>query len=361
MSLINHLNKQVINDENASLAMCMASWMVPSMVFKTILDLKVLDIIHNVGPTAQLSPTEIAAQLPTKSPEGPLVLARLLRLLASFDILTCSRRAGPDGRVELVYGLGPVCRYFVGNDDGVSYAAFADLMHDEIVVDAWKHLKDAVLEGGIPFNRAHDMGVYEYLSKDTRFSKVFFEGMYHRSTIVSKVILEKYDGFKGISSLVDVGGATGVTLSMILAKYPNIRGINFDLPHIVKDAPSIPGVEHIGGDMYINVPSADAVFMKWTFLTGDDEKSVKLLKNCYKALPEEGKVIVCEYIVPESPENSLSAQTSFIFDATIMTVPGGIARTKPEYEALGKEAGFQGFRVVTFACDTWVMEYLKTR
>ncbi|KAL2920657.1 Caffeic acid 3-O-methyltransferase 1 [Bienertia sinuspersici] len=172
--------------------------------------------------------------------------------------------------------------------------------------------------------------------------------MDHHSTIVMKKILDSYNGFEGKSTLVDGGGATGLTLNMIRAKYPSIKGINFDLPHIIKDAPSFPGVEHVGGDMYDSVPKGDAIF-------------IKLLKNCYEALPEKGKVTICEYVVPESPETSYQAHNAFIWDAIMLTFPGGRARTKQEYEASpsGKEAGFEMFRVVCFACDTWVMEYLK--
>ncbi|CAH8256186.1 unnamed protein product [Arabidopsis lyrata] len=39
---------------------------------------------------------------------------------------------------------------------------------------------------------------------------------------------------------------------MIVSKYPNLTGINFDLPHVIKDAPSYPGIEHVRGDMFVS-------------------------------------------------------------------------------------------------------------
>jgi hypothetical protein len=39
-------------------------------------------------------------------------------------------------------------------------------------------------------------------------------------------------------------GGTGAVLSMIVSKYPSIRGINFDLPHVIEDAPSFPGITY---------------------------------------------------------------------------------------------------------------------
>lgn len=103
------------------------------------------------------------------------------------------------------------------------------------------HLKDAVLEGGIPFNRAYGMTAFEYHGTDPRFNKVFNAGMSNHSTITMKKMLETYAGFQGVNVLVDVGGGVGATLNMIVSKHPTIKGINFDLPHVIADAPSYPG------------------------------------------------------------------------------------------------------------------------
>ena len=54
-------------------------------------------------------------------------------------------------------------------------------------------------------------------------------------------MLENYKGFEGVSTLVDVAGNIGINLNMIISKYPTIKGINFDLPHVIKDAPTYKG------------------------------------------------------------------------------------------------------------------------
>ena len=67
--------------------------------------------------------------------------------------------------------------------------------------------------------------------------------MYNHTTIVVKKILEVYKGFEPtIKQLVDVGGGLGVNLNLITSTYPHIKGINFDLPHVIKHAPSYPGM-----------------------------------------------------------------------------------------------------------------------
>lgn len=101
-------------------------------------------------------------------------------------------------------------------------------------------MKDTVLEGGIPFNKAYGMTAFEYNAKVPRMNQLFNEGMKSHSVIFTKHFLEIYQGFDDINTLVDVGGGIGATLSMITSKYPKIKGINFDLPHVIDHAPQLP-------------------------------------------------------------------------------------------------------------------------
>nr|AGR85824.1 caffeic acid O-methyltransferase [Hibiscus cannabinus] len=283
-----------VSDEEANLfAMQLASASVLPMVLKSAIELDLLEIMAKAGPGASLSPKEVAAQLPTTNPDAPVMLDRILRLLASYSILTCSLRSLPDGKVERLYGLGPVCKFLTKNEDGVTLSALSLMNQDKVLMESWYYLKDAVLEGGIPFNKAYGMTAFEYHGTDPRFNKVFNRGMNDHSTITMKKILETYDGFDGLKTLVDVGGGIGATISMIVSKYPAIKGINFDLPHVIEDAPSYPGVEHVGGDMFVSVPKGDAIFMKWICHDWSDEHCSKFLKNCYEALPGQRKSDRC--------------------------------------------------------------------
>nr|AID68566.1 caffeic O-methyltransferase [Punica granatum] len=352
-----------VSDEEANLfAMQLASASVLPMVLKAALELDLLEIMAKSCPArgGYISSSDIAVQLPTINPEAPVTLDRVLRLLASYSVLTCKLRDLPDGKVERLYGLGPVCKFLTKNEDGVSIAPLCLMNQDKVLMESWYHLKDAILEGGIPFNKAYGMTAFEYHGTDPRFNKVFNRGMSDHSTITMKKILETYKGFEGLNTIVDVGGGTGAVLSMIVAKYPSIKGINFDLPHVIEDAPSLPGVEHVGGDMFVSVPKGDAIFMKWICHDWSDEHCLKFLKNCYAALPDHGKVIVAECILPLSPDPSLATKGVIHIDCIMLAHnPGGKERTEKEFEALAKGAGFEGFRVACCAFNTYVMEFLK--
>ncbi|XVE58259.1 hypothetical protein DITRI_Ditri04bG0156100 [Diplodiscus trichospermus] len=350
-----------VSDEEANLfAMQLASASVLPMVFKSAIELDLLEIMARAGPGAFLSPKEMASQLPTKNPDAPVMLDRILRLLASYSILTCSLRTLPDDKVERLYGLGHFCRFFTKNDDGVTLPSVSLLNQDRVFMQSWYYLKDAVLEGGIPFNKIYGLTAFEYLGIDPRLNQIFNRAMSDHSTITMKKILETYDGFEGLKTLVDVGGGTGATLNMIVSKHPSIKGINFDLPHVIEDAPDYPGLEHVGADMFVSVPKGDAIFMKWICHGWSDEHCSKFLKNCYQALPDNGKVIVAECILPDYPDPSLTTKLAVHIDCIMLANnPGGKERTEKEFKALAKGAGFQGFRVKCCAFGTYIMEFLK--
>ena len=91
------------------------------------------------------------------------------------------------------------------------------------------------------FKKIHGVTKYEYMEKDLKMNQIFNKSMVDLSVIHMNKILETYTGFEGISTLVDVGGGSGHNLKMIISKYPSIKGINFDLPQVIENAPQLSG------------------------------------------------------------------------------------------------------------------------
>ncbi|XP_058069214.1 caffeic acid 3-O-methyltransferase-like [Magnolia sinica] len=357
--IINHPNTSIEHDEECMFAMQLATASVFPMVLKAAIELEVLEIMARCGPGAYLSASEVASHLSTHNPDAPALLDRIMRLLATHSVLTCTVSPCGDGRIERVYGLAPVCRFLVRNQDGVSIAPLLLLSHDKVVMESLHHLKDAIFEGGQLFDKAHEMSAYEYTSVDLRLRNLFNKAMSDHSTIIMKKMLDMYKGFERFERVVTVGGGTGASLSMIISKYPHIKGINFDLPHVVADAPDYPGVEHVGGDMFVSIPSADAILVQGILTDWEDERCLDILKNCYKVLPESGKVIIVEPVLPDVTETNVVAQGIFQADMVISAFSAGRKKTVKEFEAFARGAGFAGFRVVCIAYDNWAMECYK--
>ncbi|KAJ3690540.1 hypothetical protein LUZ61_019704 [Rhynchospora tenuis] len=286
---------------------------------------------------------------------------RMLRLLTSYNVVNCAVEINDNSKtVTRLYGPAPVCKWLTKNEDGVSVAPLLLMNQDKVLMESWYYLKDAVLNGGIPFNKAYGMTAFEYNAKDLRVSRLFNEGMKNHSVIFTKKLLELYQGFKDIKTLVDVGGGVGVTLSMITSKYSNIKGINFDLPHVIVAAPQYPRVEHISGDMFKSVPTGEAILLKWIMHDWGDEHCVKILKNCNKGLPDNGKLIILETIVPTNPDKFPMARQAFHGDLVMLAYnPGGKERTEHEFKCLAENAGFSGFKSTYIFTDTWAIELTK--
>ncbi|KAF9620352.1 hypothetical protein IFM89_011087 [Coptis chinensis] len=332
------------------------------MVMRSVIELEVLDIIARAGPDARLSASQITSHIPTRKPsEAAMMLDRMLRLLASYSFVSCSTVSDENGHTERLYGLVPISKSFVRDQDGLSMSPMLMMVGDKVIMETWYHLKDAILDGGIPFNKAHGIESYRYPSIDERFNNVFNKAMFNSTYIFMNKIVDAYKGFENVERVVDVAGGIGTAISIITARYPAIKGINFDLPHVVQTAPSYPGVEHVGGDMFASIPKCDAIFLKGIIHDWSDEHCIKFLKNCHKALPKNGKVIVVDRVVPVAVETTTAAKELFQFDILMMVNhPGGKERTEDELQAIAKKVGFADAKIALRPFKYWVvMEFIK--
>jgi hypothetical protein len=85
-----------------------------------------------------------------------------------------------------------------------------------------------------------NQNLWTSLNDNPELNKCFNACMASATTIDLSAVT-KYEGFKDIKTLVDVGGGIGKALETIISSYPHIHGINYDLPHVIADAPAIPG------------------------------------------------------------------------------------------------------------------------
>ncbi|KAK1392152.1 Caffeic acid O-methyltransferase [Heracleum sosnowskyi] len=180
-------------EEACLFALQLASASVLPMVLKAAIELDLLEIMAKAGTDAYLTPNELASMLPTSNPDAPLMLDRILRILASYLVLKCKLIEKPNGLLVRTYGLMPVCKFLTKNEHGVSMVPFSLLANDKIVMESWCYLKDAVLDGGLPFNKAFGMNIYDYNGTDHRFNKIFNQDMKEHSTIFMDKILENYN------------------------------------------------------------------------------------------------------------------------------------------------------------------------
>jgi len=275
-----------------------------------------------------------------------------LRLLASYSLLSISTRTNDDGSIVSVYGITPSGKYFCydENSDHGYLGSFTSFMCHPALIGLWINFKDAVLDPEVDlFKKVNGISKYEYMGKDPQVNQLFNKSMTNMTKIHMKKILEIYKGYEGVSTLVDVGGGNGQALKMIIAKYPSIKAINFDLPQVIENAPLISGIEHVGGSMFENIPQGDAIMLKAVCHNWSDEKCIEILSNCHKALPQNGKVILVAHVLLEYPEATNASRIISIVDNIMFINAGGKERTAKEYESLAQRSGFSRLEVVCCA------------
>ncbi|TKW03172.1 hypothetical protein SEVIR_7G006100v4 [Setaria viridis] len=334
-----------------------------SMTVKAAIELGLIDALSTAAGRA-MTADELSAQLPTADKaEAAASVDRLLRLLASYNVVNCSTETGPSGEaLQRRYTATPVCRWLTSNSGEGSLAPLAMFAVDEDYLPSWHHLGAAVAGGGpAAFERAHGVPMFRYMGMNTRLNRVFNQAMAQQTMMVIGKLLDRFKGFDGIGVLVDVGGGTGATLEMITSRYKHIKGINFDLPHALSEAPAIPGVQHVTGNMFEEVPYGDAIFLKSILHLQNDEDCMKILSNCHRALPERGKVIAVEIVLPAIPEATPVAQNPFRLDVIMLNnFRGGKERTEQEFVKLARDSGFEGeFGSTYIFANYWALEFSK--
>jgi cyclopropane fatty-acyl-phospholipid synthase-like methyltransferase len=160
---------------------------------------------------------------------------------------------------------------------------------------------------------------------------------------------------------MDVGGGHGGLITSILQRNPEMSGVLFDSPQVIEgavlqDSDVANRCEMIGGNFFESVPAgADAIILKWIIHDWNDEQSVAILKNCYRALPANGKLMLVEAVVPATSEPHFS---KFI-DLNMLVMTGGRERTEAEFRKLYEDSGFKLTRVVPTESPFSVIEGVK--
>lgn len=303
------------------------------LALKAAMELGIPDILAAAGPGASLTPHQVAEQLPRKSHGAADKVARILRLLAHRGLF-----AESDGS----YRLTDVSRYLVRGSE-FELTPYMALMQRRELLAPLEHLREMVEDddaNGFVLEFGTDM--WSYGSAHPEFNEVFNAGMRSRSKLLNTIIVLHYKGFRDVRCLVDVGGGVGGALARIVATHPHIRGKNFDLPHVVSSAPQIPGVEHVGGSFLESVPSGDAMLLQQVLHDWGDEECTIILRNCHKALPEQGRLLIREHVIEASRNARAKTGAALNLDVLMLSLfhGGGRERTRAEWTLLLATAGF---------------------
>jgi hypothetical protein len=212
------------------------------------------------------------------------------------------------------------------------------LLLDESHWRPWGHLLHTVRTGETAFHHAHGTGVFDYLAGHPELASVFNAAMTGNSPAHARLVAATYD-FSRMSLVVDVGGGHGRLLATILERYPRLRGILFDLPHVIEGARQIlnaAGVvdrcELVGGSFFEAVPAGgDAYILRNIIHDWEDDQAVAILTNCRRAMGTGARVLLVERYLATDPHEALPVLHA---DLEMLVNVGGRERTTDEYATL---------------------------
>ncbi|XP_066333796.1 acetylserotonin O-methyltransferase 3-like [Miscanthus floridulus] len=343
---------------------------VKSMALKCAVDLGIPNAIHLHGGCATLS--EIIAGTGVCA-SRKLHVHRLMNLLTVSGVFAASSaatgataNAPGNGGEAVAYQLTPMSRLVVDSNKLGSMAPLIRFLVNPLTVptffDMHAWLKADEQAGGAGassttfFKMAHGCSVYEMTRKNADHNALYNSAMVAASPTTMEIILREAAGcdiFGGVSSLVDVGGGHGAVSVAIAAAFPHVKCSVLDLPRVVSQAcaDGVTAVEFIAGDMFVFIPKADAVLLKWVLHCWGDDNCVKVLRKCKEAIPAGGggaggKVIIIDAVMGAGPAFASNKETQVLYDVHMMHIDG-VERDERGWEKIILEAGFRAYKLVS--------------
>ena len=310
---------------------------------------QILGIVNNhwqsccVGAAAQLELADLLADGPlhvdvlaerTKT-HGPS-LFRMLRALESTGIFA---QTSPG-----VFGNTPASECLRRNVAGSNWAWIRfTLCAGAPVFEGWRGLMRSLENGRPGFDQVHGQNAWEHMQSNPQMRTIFNEAMRDLSASISPAVAASFD-WSRFPVIADIGGGIGSQLSSILDAHPSCRGILFDQPEVVAEAPDDRRIERVGGDFFEAIPvQADGYLLRWILHDWSDEESVRLLINVREAATPTARLVVVESVIPETPEFDLGKW----MDLNMMVMATGRERTAAEFGDLLDQAGFELEQIVT--------------
>ncbi|GFH54427.1 hypothetical protein CTEN210_10903 [Chaetoceros tenuissimus] len=172
-------------------------------------------------------------------------------------------------------------------------------------------------------------------------------------------IVENYPWtrFKG-RRILDIGGYNGKVLDAIAKKVgTDTTYLCLDLPEVIDGIQTSSSiVTFVKGDILdeASIPDVDVILLKH-FLDRcmwDEEQTIQILKTCFAKIPDDGKVILAEAVIPDFEDVKDSPSIEVSLDALYMIVGRERQRTRSEWRHLILASGFNIEEIIRTSSPT---------
>jgi SAM-dependent methyltransferase len=312
-----------------------------SQIVGTLAQLEIADRLAH-GP---LEPSALATAVECE----PHATLRLLRAAVSVGLIA----ALPDGR----FGLAPAGE-LLRSDVPNSMRDFAIAMTAPGHWLPWGRLTEAIREGERQAVAALGHELFDYYAVNPSEGSAFTGAMANHSAGVAGALARALDT-SATNHVVDIGGASGTIIAALLAVNPALRGTILERADVVPRAEAelakrglSSRCRAVAGDFFDSVPEADLYILKTILHDWDDQQSVSILRNCARAMRQNGRVVLVERLVPEHGDAGEAA----LSDLNMLVLLRGRERTASEFAVLFRAAGLKLDRISELASSLTLIE-----
>jgi hypothetical protein len=195
---------------------------------------------------------------------------------------------------------------------------------------------DLEAAGGASFPRVFGAGFWDWLAghPDERaaFDRAMAQGKERSLERLAAV------EWRGDELVVDVGGGDGSLLRLLLDRYPELRGIVFDLPETVRDESAFDDrLQFVAGSFFESVPRGDVFVLGGILHDWDDEHATRILRAIRASAHDGARLILLESVI----EHGNEPDGAKWLDLLMLTIADGRERDEDQWRTLLTPGGWE--------------------
>jgi hypothetical protein len=216
---------------------------------------------------------------------------------------------------------------------------------------AMEGLDHAIRTGEAAFDRVHGESMWAHFDRHPQ-DGVHFDRTMSGVTGMELLAIVRACDWSRFSTVVDVGGGNGAFLARLLDRYHAMRGILFDLPGVVAQAPAVLDAAGVidrcevvpGSFLRDPIPAgADAYVLKRILYSWSAPEATGILRRVRAAMRPDSSVFLLEAGRPADGSSALARR----MDLLMFTLSAGGTRTLAEQEEILAGADLTTVRVAT--------------
>jgi hypothetical protein len=323
-------------DDGVARVVDMASGYPLSRCLHIVADLGVADALDETPRTA----SELAAAVRVQ----PDALGRVLRLLSAYGVFSAN-----DDRFRHT----PTSR-LLRTDNPRSQRALVRLFGLQQIWDSFGDLQHSVRTGRPAAELVYAGGLWRYFAEDPEARAIFDAAMSAKSRGQIAGIMAAYD-FSQFGTVADIGGGQGHLLQAVLMATPNVCGVLFEVPAVIRQVADLASDRftlHAGDIFKDPLPICEAYVLMDVIHDWADAEAASILEAVHRAARSDARLLLVEQLYPEAP-GPYPAKT---LDLHMLTLFAGRVRSRQEYAELLNRAGFALRRVIDTSAAVSILE-----